>query len=256
MANIGLIKPLIAELTDESTKTYSNAFYCGHAIQVDVTPNYSEGSLYGDDMLIEYDKEFKDGDISLNTSHLPIASASTMFGHTVNGQDVKYKSGDEANYVGVGFLTKKKVDGVRTYVGNVIYKAKFTEGQESHKTKGDNIEYGTPTISGKIAPLSGTQEWKETKEFDTEAAAIAWYEGILGYTETEMHTVTFNSMGGSAVDSVRVADGAKITEPDDPTLDGYTFAGWFSDLGLTDEWTFATDTVESDMMLYAKWTEE
>ena len=254
MANIGLIKPLIAKLTDESTKAYSNGFYCGHAIQVDVTPNYSEGSLYGDDMLVEYDKEFKDGDISLNTTHLPIASASTMFGHAVNGQQVVYKSGDEANYVGVGFLTKKKVDGVTTYVGNVIYKAKFTEGQETNKTKGDTIEYGTPTIAGKIAPLSTTGEWKATKEFETQAEAVAWYEGILNYTETAMYTVTFNSMGGSAVESQRIASGGKVTEPDDPTKDGATFAGWYSDLGLTDAWTFGTDTVTSDVMLYAKWT--
>ncbi|MCR4657326.1 MAG: InlB B-repeat-containing protein [Lachnospiraceae bacterium] len=254
MANIGLIKPLIAKLVDEATKAYTGGFYCGHAIQVDVTPNYSEGNLYGDDMLVEYDKEFKDGDVSLNTTHLPIASASTMFGHTVSGQQVVYKSSDEANYVGVGFLTKKKVDGVTSYVGNVIYKAKFTEGQETHNTKGDNIEYGTPTISGKIAPLSTTSEWKATKEFDNQGDAIAWYEGILNYSATSTYSVIFNSMGGSAVETQRVAAGEKVIEPDDPTKEGSTFAGWYSDLDCTDAWTFATDTVTSDLMLYAKWT--
>ena len=50
-----------------------------------------------------------------------------------------------------------------------------------------------------------------------------------------------------------VAEGEKATEPAAPTKDGYTFAGWFTDSGLTAAFTFST-AINSDITLYAKWT--
>lgn len=68
------------------------------------------------------------------------------------------------------------------------------------------------------------------------------------------HTVTFDSQGGSAVASQEVAHGGKAMEPTSPTKTGYTFGGWYKEAGCTDDWVFATDTVTSDVTLYAKWT--
>lgn len=70
----------------------------------------------------------------------------------------------------------------------------------------------------------------------------------------ERHIVTFNSNGGSAVDAVEVEHGKTITKPTDPARTGYTFGGWFKESTLTTEWIFATDVVEADITLYAKWT--
>ena len=60
----------------------------------------------------------------------------------------------------------------------------------------------------------------------------------------------------AAVAKYMVAEkGAKITEPEAPTADGYTFAGWYTDKECTqaNKWNFATDEVTVDMTLYAKW---
>ena len=43
------------------------------------------------------------------------------------------------------------------------------------------------------------------------------------------HTVTFDTMGGSAVDAQTVDDGGKAVKPADPTRDGYEFTGWLLD---------------------------
>lgn len=69
------------------------------------------------------------------------------------------------------------------------------------------------------------------------------------------YTVTFNTNGGSDVDSLSVDYGDTVTKPADPTRDGYTFAGWYSDESLATAWNFETDTVSKDTTLYAKWTE-
>lgn len=68
------------------------------------------------------------------------------------------------------------------------------------------------------------------------------------------YTVTFVTNGGSAISNQTVTSGAKATKPSDPTKEGYTFAGWYTDAELTTEYDF-TKNVTGNITLYAKWTE-
>lgn len=68
------------------------------------------------------------------------------------------------------------------------------------------------------------------------------------------HTVSFESNGGSAVDSQTVDDGGLVSEPAAPTKAGHGFAGWYADAALSDTWDFTTDAVTGAMTLYANWT--
>ena len=77
---------------------------------------------------------------------------------------------------------------------------------------------------------------------------------ITGCTPKLPVLVTFNSQGGSAVDSQIVSDDEKVTKPTAPTKEGYTFGGWYKESGCTNVWDFDTDTVTSDVTLFAKWT--
>ena len=72
-------------------------------------------------------------------------------------------------------------------------------------------------------------------------------------TVTE-YTVTFDSNGGSSVAKQTVDSGKKISEPADPTREGYEFAGWYTDKDLTDAYDFDT-AVRKSFTLYAKWNE-
>ena len=62
--------------------------------------------------------------------------------------------------------------------------------------------------------------------------------------------VTYDSDGGSKVDPVTVTKGAKLTEPEEPTKDGFVFVGWY--LG-EEAWSFDADVVEEHIILKAKW---
>lgn len=70
----------------------------------------------------------------------------------------------------------------------------------------------------------------------------------------ESWTVAFNSNGGSVCDTkfVATADG-KLVKPADPTRDGYTFGGWYTDEACMQAYDFSTP-VTADLTLYAKWT--
>lgn len=67
------------------------------------------------------------------------------------------------------------------------------------------------------------------------------------------HTVSFNVDGGSAVAPQTIVDGGKVTAPATPTKAGYTFGGWYKETSFATEWNFATNIVDANTTLYARW---
>ena len=65
--------------------------------------------------------------------------------------------------------------------------------------------------------------------------------------------VSFSAGEGSKVDFQTTAASGSVTKPADPTREGYTFAGWFTDEACTEAYDFSA-AVTADMTLYAKWT--
>ena len=98
---------------------------------------------------------------------------------------------------------------------------------------------------------------------------VSWSDGVLTAARQDLavaanvtvtanfaintYTITFNSNGGSAVTAITQAPGTAVSAPTAPTKAGSTFAGWFSDAGLTTAYTFTTMPAV-DTTLYAKWT--
>lgn len=75
---------------------------------------------------------------------------------------------------------------------------------------------------------------------------------VLISCKTKMYNVNFEVNGGSFVQSQQTEDGT-LVEPADPTRDGYKFVGWYEDSEFTDPFDFATEKVDGDTTLYAKW---
>lgn len=91
---------------------------------------------------------------------------------------------------------------------------------------------------------------------DQDGKSLAGY----GYTEDhrvqagweiKKYTVTFESNGGTKVDSITVEHNAYLPMPAEPTKDGVILDGWY-DQELTTPYTSST-RVTSAMTLYAKW---
>ena len=121
--------------------------------------------------------------------------------------------------------------------------------------------------------MSGTGTFEETAVFtpeDTNYAAIETPVSVTVYSSSSSggsggsgggggsvtsYTVTFDTRGGSSIDSVKVNRNGTVARPDEPTREGYVFEGWFTDADCTEAYDFDTK-VTKNITLYAKWTEK
>lgn len=66
-------------------------------------------------------------------------------------------------------------------------------------------------------------------------------------------TITFDARGGSDVAPQNQMYGELLSQPEEPTREGYEFTGWYIDYACTDEWDYEEDIIEGDFTLYAGW---
>lgn len=75
---------------------------------------------------------------------------------------------------------------------------------------------------------------------------------VPGWIKT--YDVTFVNNNNTSNTVMTVDTGQEVTQPDDPTYEGYKFVGWYSDIDCTIAQTFPI-TVTSDMTIYADWVQ-
>ena len=69
-------------------------------------------------------------------------------------------------------------------------------------------------------------------------------------TEKEYVTITFDTQGGSAIESIQAEKGGKISKPSDPEKLGYELEGWYVS---GEKWSFVGYIATEDMTLTANW---
>jgi len=105
---------------------------------------------------------------------------------------------------------------------------------------------------------------------ETDKSAVVWHELLHVYatlTSNFTHTfnadhfskthytVTFNhnySGGGTGLQSYSHGSTIESAPPEDPTRDGFTLDGWYTDETFNNKWNLTTPIV-SDLTLYAMW---
>jgi uncharacterized repeat protein (TIGR02543 family) len=83
---------------------------------------------------------------------------------------------------------------------------------------------------------------------DTVSAAVTLYaKWKIAYT------VTFEGNNGGQAVTQTVGSGDRVIKPANPGRTGYFFDNWYKDAALDTPWDFPSDTVSTDITLYAKW---
>lgn len=180
MAQIGLKYLICSKLTEtETDTTYAEGRIMAYAIKADMNIEVNEGVLRGDDRIIENVKEFKSGKLTLNGDHLDYETRALILGHTLttieSGTNKKMtsKGSDDGAFVGVGFYATSIKNNIRGFRAIWLTKVKFGVPSESMETRGETINFQTPTIEGTIL-TNVLDVWKEEATFPTEAEAKTW----------------------------------------------------------------------------------
>ncbi len=127
-------------------------------------------------------------------------------------------------------------------------------GDESDDTSGDESD----DTSGDESDDTSGDESDDTSGDESDDTSDDEDDDTSGDEAQGTYTVTFNTNGGSAIESVTVEEGSTVTQPDDPTntsSEGIIFSGWYSDAALTTPFDFSTP-ITSDITLYAKWQQQ
>lgn len=181
MAKIGLNNFRYGILTEASdgTPSYGAAKSPGKAISCKVSITNNDATLYGDDSLIENDKSFNSGTVTMGIDEDDNQTMADLLGHTV-GEDgeITRKSTDVAPYVGLGRVITKMVNGAYKYKVEFLYKVKFGEPSQENATKGDKVDFSTVEIEGTVNALANGM-WSKAKTFDTKQEAVTYLEGLF-----------------------------------------------------------------------------
>ncbi len=206
-------------------------------------------------ILNKYIIQFKNGDLVLDTKNIEYGTMPEYLG------DAPKKASDNTyKYVFKGWDSEiSNVSGNKTY--NAVFDKEYIEYDIQF------IDYDNTLISDKKYHYNDEIEVpsnpvrSNTAEFSYEF--IGWdsnISNVLGnkvykalYKETKnKYIISFNSNGGSSVDSETVEYGNKVDMPLDPILEGMNFLGWYTDIELENSYDFST-TVTSSFTLYAKY---
>lgn len=187
MATIGLDKLYYSIITEDTggIESYGTPALLAKAISADISIELAEGELFADDGTDEVVKEFKKGKISMNINDLASSAAAALLGASVdNNGALVYSAEDSAPYVGIAFRAKRP-NGTYRYFW--LYKVRFGVPGTSLATKGDSINFSTPTIEGDIIrrnkPGNGTKHpWMiSITEGDTNVASStlsSWFSSV------------------------------------------------------------------------------
>lgn len=205
MAIKGLSKFVVGKYVfDGSVVKYTEPTVVQKMVEYSLTLNQSENNpLYADNQEAENDKgTFQNGELSLGTDDLTQESSKLILG-TKENTEVTYANGKTATEqvyddtmtppdLGVGFIEWHQNKGEDKYRAIFLHKVFFNVPEHSATTKGEQVEWQTPTITGTVQRSEGTDDkgkhpWMTDAWFDTEEEALTYLMFKCGKEVSELN---------------------------------------------------------------------
>lgn len=187
-ASVGMMYPVFAPLvshTDGSMPVYGPGIVIHEARTATVTKEYNDNPLEGDDRVVDDDNGLTGLTIDFESTGLDDDDRIVLFGEEKYGTTGQWESDNETPYGGFAYIRKMRSgDGTKKFEAWLTLKIKFQETRQEARTKeGNQITWGTPTLSGRGAALdvdgSGKLRFRLHQAFDSAAAAKTWINNLL-----------------------------------------------------------------------------
>ena len=190
MAFVGLLYAVAAPIqmeADGQAITYGKGQVIGGMMTAEISYTRNSNPLYADDRVMEEDNSITGGTIKMGVDDVNDDARVTMLGDVKEGdagEEVYHETGESAPYVGTGYIRVRRKDNKTNYIAYWVHKAIFGIGTESAKTKGQNIEWQTPTLEGSIMGVKNNAalqtRFRERRTFTKESEARTWLNKKAG----------------------------------------------------------------------------
>ena len=190
MAFVGLLYAVAAPIQTEADGqaiTYGKGQVIGGMMTAEISYTRNSNPLYADDRVMEEDNSITGGTIKMGVDDVNDDARVMMLGDVKEGdagEEVYHETGESAPYVGTGYIRVRRTDNKTNYIAYWVHKAIFGIGTESAKTKGQNIEWQTPTLEGSIMGVKNNAalqtRFRERRTFTKESEARAWLNKKAG----------------------------------------------------------------------------
>lgn len=234
----------------DGVPTYGDVINVPGAVSFSMSAQGDINKFYADN-IVYYQSSANNGyEGDLTLALIPEEFYEKIFGQVPDANGVMTEN---ASVEAKSFAMTFEEDGDQTGTKFVLYNCTATRPTKELNTIEDSKTPVTQALTVSAVPLQSGDVMGMTTSTTPEAVKNTWHNAVYLASGTATFLVSFNSMGGSVVQSQSVADGELAVEPTAPTKDGFTFDEWCSDLACTVAWDFDNDVVTSNMMLYAKW---
>lgn len=190
--NVGMVYPVAAPVsayTPGTSITYGTGFVIAEARGATVNWERSDAEFYGDDVLLDTDNGVTGYTIDFEPTGLSDNVRQKLLGEVKATSEYSITDA-AAPDVGFGYIRVMREDATTsvetTYEGWWYYKVKFSVSSEETRTKEKDLEWRTPTLSGKGAGVqlaSGdTLTFAVHQSFTTMTAAKTWLKSKAGIT--------------------------------------------------------------------------
>ena len=190
MAFVGLLYAVAAPIQTEADGqaiTYGKGQVIGGMMTAEISYTRNSNPLYADDRVMEEDNSITGGTIKMGVDDVNDDARVMMLGDVKEGdagEEVYHETGESAPYVGTGYIRVRRKDNKTNYIAYWVHKAIFGIGTESAKTKGQNIEWQTPTLEGSIMGVKNNTalqtRFRERRTFTKESEARTWLNKKAG----------------------------------------------------------------------------
>ena len=189
--NVGMVYPVyspISAYTPGTGVTYGTGAVISEARGATLNWDRADGEFYGDDALLDSDNGVLGYTIDFEPAGLSDAVRSGLLGETVASSEYSVTDA-AAPDVGFGYIrvmreTNSSGVVVTTYEGWWFHKVKFSVSSEETRTKERNLEWRTPTLSGRGAGVqlsaAATLSFASHKSFATLADAKSYLNSKAG----------------------------------------------------------------------------
>lgn len=194
---------------DTSTAvSYETPVKIAGAVQANINPNPSMETLFADDGPSETAATLGQIELEIVAKDFPIEVQAALLGHSVVGGVMIRKSTDVPPWVAIGFKSLKS-NGFYRYVW--LLKGKFQVPEQNHETKGDRVNFQTPTLRGVFVRRDFDDAWQKQTDEDyvdyVPAIGTNWFLDVQGSPDVTPPTVVVSPADGDT----GVAVGANIT---------------------------------------------